>query len=87
MTWPSSVSETIGGPVEEPPKQGADTAATRARFRVAAKRARLHAKISLLHTRYVMGYLAAGFGVSAPVTLGYQVYYGQDSREMLALTT
>lgn len=65
---------------------GAPPAPRAERFRQAAKLAQLHAKISLLHTRYVLGYLAAGFGVSAPVTLGYQIYYGQDSHEMLALT-
>jgi hypothetical protein len=56
------------------------------RIREATQRAAAHAKIKLLHARYVLGYLAAGFGVSAPVTLGYQVYYGQDARQMLALT-
>ena len=58
----------------------------RERLKQAAELARQHAKIQLLHVRYVLGYLAAGFGVSAPVTLGYQVYYGQDAREMMALT-
>lgn len=66
--------------------QGNETPAARERFRVAAQRVGLQAKFKLLHARYVVGYLAAGFGVSAPVTLGYQIYYGQDSGEMLALT-
>lgn len=74
---------------EAPPEsapQGPQAPAARERLRVAAQRVRLQAKIKLLHTRYVLGYLAAGFGVSAPVTLGYQIYYGQDSGEVLALT-
>lgn len=56
------------------------------RLRVAALRAKAHAKITLLHVRYVLGYLSAGFGVSAPVTLGYQIYYGQDTGQVVALT-
>lgn len=56
------------------------------RFTFDAQRARHRAKITLLHVRYVLGYLAAGFGISAPVTLGYQIYYGRDTTEMLALT-
>lgn len=77
-----------GSPAAAPESQGhaAPAADRKERFRGAAQRARLRAKISLLHLRYVLGYLAAGFGVSAPVTLGFQIYYGQDSGEVLALT-
>jgi hypothetical protein len=79
--------------VDEPRAEegaGAEAAAPgtskRERLRLLADLARQHAKIKLLHLRYVMGYLGAGFAVSAPVTLGYQVYYGQDAGEMMALT-
>ena len=75
--------------MDEPrPPEAPDSATPsgRERLRQAAELARQHAKLKLLHVRYVLGYLAAGFGVSTPVTLGYQVYYGRDGREMMALT-
>jgi hypothetical protein len=77
----------VGVSEPTPPQPPAPQAAPAPqRLRVAARRARAHAKIHLLHVRYVLGYLAAGFGVSAPVTLGYQVYYGQAAGEMFGLT-
>jgi hypothetical protein len=73
-------------PAPASPGDSAPTPAPQERLRVAADRARARAKFGLLHLRYVTGYLAAGFGVSAPVTLGYQIYYGENALQMMALT-
>lgn len=89
MVWWQAVDQSIppgGSSPAVPPDRPEPANDRKERFRLAAERARLHAKFSLLHVRYVLGYLAAGFGVSVPVTLGYQIYYGQDAGEVLALT-